>query len=112
MILILFLLVLSQGIQGFASQIPLVVSKVETIPPLGFGTWNLDKAKAPESVSFALQVGYRHIDCAAVYGNQKEVGKGIQHGLLKAGISRESIWVTSKLWNDRYGFESIFSVCI
>ncbi|MCJ1228906.1 hypothetical protein MMC12_005570 [Toensbergia leucococca] len=73
-----------------------------SIPHLGFGTWNLDKSNVSAAVSFAIQTGYRHIDCAAIYGNEKDVGKGIADGLGKAGITREDIWVTSKLWNDHH----------
>ncbi|KAL8935513.1 MAG: hypothetical protein Q9216_005391 [Gyalolechia sp. 2 TL-2023] len=59
----------------------------DTIPLLGFGTWNLtDKSNASEAVSAALQVGYRHLDCATIYGDQKEVGKGIADGLNKTGL--------------------------
>ena len=72
-----------------------------SIPLLGYGTWNLDKSNASDAVSIALQTGYRHIDCAAAYGNEQEVGKGIAEGLRKAGLSRSDIWVTSKLWNDQ-----------
>ena len=72
-----------------------------SIPPLGFGTWRLEKYNASEAVSIALQTGYDHIDCAAVYGNEKEVGQGIGDGLGKSGHRREDIWITSKLWNDQ-----------
>ncbi|KAF2225111.1 NADP-dependent oxidoreductase domain-containing protein [Elsinoe ampelina] len=71
-------------------------------PLLGFGTWNLDRENATEAVSYALQTGYRHIDCAAAYRNEKLVGKGIKDGLRKADLWREDIWVTSKLWNDHH----------
>lgn len=81
-------------------QLPLAV-KPSTIPSLGFGTWNLDKSNVTEAVSAALEAGYRHIDCATIYGNQKEVGKGIADGLKKAGVNRTDIWITSKLWNDQ-----------
>lgn len=69
------------------------------IPLLGFGTWNLAKHNASKAVSTAIQVGYRHIDCAEAYGNEKEVGEGIADGLNKTGLSRDDLWVTSKLWN-------------
>ena len=69
------------------------------IPLLGFGTWNLNRSNASDVVSYAIQTGYRHIDCAAAYRNQKEVGKGIAEGLKKEGLKRSDIWVTSKLWN-------------
>ncbi|KAL8684897.1 MAG: hypothetical protein Q9224_006078, partial [Gallowayella concinna] len=70
------------------------------IPFLGFGTWNIDTFNASEAVSAALQAGYRHLDCATIYGNQKEVGRGIADGLKKAEVKRSDVWITSKLWND------------
>ena len=72
------------------------------MPLLGFGTWNLHGDNATAAVSFAIQSGYRHIDCATAYGNQKEVGAGIADGLGRVGLQREDIWVTSKLWNAQY----------
>jgi hypothetical protein len=74
-----------------------------TQPLLGFGTWNLkiSDSNTTDVVSFAIQTGYRQIDCAAIYGNEVAVGKGIKDGLEKAGLKREEIWVTSKLWNDQ-----------
>ena len=88
---------------GLASQnqIPLKPHAVSTIPLLGFGTWNLKEPNNSDAVSLAIQTGYRHIDCAAIYGNEKEVGKGIADGLKKAELARSDIWVTSKLWNDQ-----------
>lgn len=83
-------------------QHPLSDSNHVYIPSLGFGTWNLDRSNASEAVSLAIQAGYRHIDCAAAYGNQKEVGVGIADGIQKARINRYDLWVTSKLWNNRY----------
>lgn len=77
-------------------------ASIPSIPPLGFGTWNLDKSNASEAVSIALRTGYRHLDCAAIYGNEKEVGKGIKDGLESIGLDRSSVWITSKLWNDHH----------
>lgn len=82
-------------------QQPLTSSPFPQIPPIGFGTWLLDKSNVSEAVSAAIQTGYRHLDCATIYGNQKEVGKGIADGLKKANLKRSDIWVTSKLWNDQ-----------
>lgn len=93
-------------------QHPLSDSNHVYIPSLGFGTWNLDRSNASEAVSLAIQTGYRHIDCAAAYGNQKEIGVGIAEGIQKAGINRYDIWVTSKLWNDRYVLSTNISVQI
>ena len=78
------------------------------IPILGFGTWRLDTSNATESVSTAIEAGYRHLDCASAYGNQDKVGRGIANGLAKVGLKRSDIWVTSKLWNN----ESVPSWCI
>ena len=88
--------------QSSGIQVPFVPDELYKVPPLGFGTWNLDKSNASDAVSLALQTGYRHLDCASAYGNEREVGKGIADGLKKAGLHRSDIWVTSKLWNDQY----------
>ena len=83
-------------------QIPISAAPQSTIPLLGFGTWNLKAStNTSAAVSAALLAGYRHLDCAAIYGNEKEVGRGIEDGLAEAGLKREDIWVTSKLWNDQ-----------
>ena len=99
---VLTLLALSPSVWAQSIQTPLqdAGSQSLPIPLLGFGTWNL-KPNASDAVSYAIQTGYRHIDCAAIYGNEKEVGKGIADGLEKTGLSRSDIWVTSKLWNDQ-----------
>jgi len=84
------------------NQMPMGTSMLDDIPLLGFGTWNLDRSNATEAVSHAIQAGYRHIDCAAIYGNEKLVGPGLAAGLEKANLDRSDIWVTSKLWNDHH----------
>jgi alcohol dehydrogenase (NADP+) len=72
-------------------------------PLIGFGTWNLNVSPENTSavVSLAIQTGYRQIDCAAAYRNEKAVGVGIADRLKKANLTRDQIWVTSKLWNDQ-----------
>ncbi|SFJ11409.1 aldo/keto reductase [Myroides guanonis] len=73
-----------------------------TVPQVGFGTWQIKEGElAFNAVSTALEVGYRHIDTAAVYGNEVSVGKAINQSNLK----REEIFVTSKLWNSDRGYE-------
>ena len=84
------------------AQVPLGQEEyLSAAPLLGFGTWNLkvDLKNTTDAVSAAIQIGYRHIDCAAIYGNEKAVGAGIRDGINEAGIARSDIWVTSKLWN-------------
>lgn len=86
------------------NQHPIVTTQ-ETIsqPLLGFGTWNvkISEDNTTAAVSLAIEKGYRQIDCAAAYGNEKAVGKGIEEGLTKVGLKREDVWVTSKLWNTK-----------
>jgi len=71
------------------------------IPVVGFGTWRVSPQEAYESVRSALDVGYRHIDTAAAYENEAEVGQAI----TDSGIKREEIFVTTKLWNKIRGYE-------
>jgi len=90
--------------QSFAKLVTKVDAKttnVSQIPMLGLGTWLSDKGKVATAVEYALRIGYRHIDAAAAYGNEKEVGQGIK-AALDAGIKREDIFVTSKLWNTKH----------
>ncbi len=70
------------------------------IPWLGLGTWKLlDGKEAFDAVTAAIQTGYRHIDTAAAYGNEKSVGKAIREN----PVPREEIFLTTKLWNDQHG---------
>lgn len=72
------------------------------IPCIGFGTWQTPDGKtAIDSVKYALQTGYRHIDTAAVYGNEVSVGKAIK----ESGVKREEIFITTKLWNSERGYD-------
>lgn len=91
-----------------APDVP-IPSPPSSIPLLGFGTWNLkiSASNTTAAVSAALQAGYKHIDCAAIYGNEKEVGEGIKLGLEMTGQKREDIWVTSKLWNDHHDADQV-----
>ncbi|KAK3056374.1 H/ACA snoRNP pseudouridylase subunit [Extremus antarcticus] len=67
------------------------------IPALGLGTWQSEAGQVKTAVAHALKSGYRHIDAAFVYGNENEVGEGLKEA-LSAGVKREDIFVTSKLW--------------
>lgn len=72
----------------------------ETIemPMVGFGTYLIKGKDATSSVQFAIRSGYRHVDTAESYGNEKEVGLGLKAGIDELGLSREQIFVTTKLW--------------
>jgi len=73
-----------------------------TIPALGLGTWKSNKGEVYGAVRHALQIGYRHIDCAPAYTNEEEVGAAIKEALETKKIERNSLWVTSKLWNNAH----------
>lgn len=71
------------------------------IPQLGLGVWKMEDAETPRIIRNALDAGYRHIDTAAAYGNEVGVGRGV----ADSDVAREDIFVTSKLWNDRQGYD-------
>lgn len=73
------------------------------IPCIGYGTWQApDGETTVKSVKEAVKVGYRHIDTAACYGNEKSVGQGIR----ESGIDRSQLFITSKVWNTERGYET------
>lgn len=74
-----------------------------TIPQLGFGVFLVDPAGAQRTVEDALEVGYRHIDTAAIYRNEEGVGRAI----AESGIPRDELFITTKLWNDDQGTERV-----
>lgn len=77
------------------TEVPLVkLNDGSTIPQLGVGVWQVPPEQTTEVVRKALQVGYRHIDTAAAYGNEQSVGAAI----AESGIPREELYVTTKLW--------------
>ncbi|GGE83943.1 aldo/keto reductase [Mycetocola zhadangensis] len=75
-----------------------------TIPQLGFGVFKVDPAETERIVTDALELGYRHIDTAAIYGNEEGVGRAI----ARSGVPREDLFITTKLWNSDQGTQSAF----
>ncbi|HEY4225669.1 MAG TPA: aldo/keto reductase [Pseudolysinimonas sp.] len=73
-----------------------------TIPQLGFGVYRVDPEQTERIVSDALEVGYRHIDTAALYGNEQGVGRAIE----ASGIPRDELFITTKLWNSDQGAQA------
>lgn len=83
------------------------------MPAIGLGTFGSDHASAhevAEAVRGAAEVGYRLFDCAAVYGNERLIGESLR-AVMAAGIEREELWVTSKLWNDKHAEEDVIPAC-
>lgn len=75
------------------------------IPVIGMGTFgsdNYDAQTIAEAVKKAITMGYRHIDCASVYGNEKEIGNVIKELIDDGIVTREELWITSKVWNDKH----------
>ncbi|KAB1501327.1 aldo/keto reductase [Corynebacterium sp. 320] len=70
-----------------------------TIPQVGFGTWQLKGDVAYESTLAAITAGYRHIDTAAIYANEEEVGRAIAEAISQGIVTREDLFITTKLWN-------------
>jgi diketogulonate reductase-like aldo/keto reductase len=84
-----------------------------TMPAVGLGTFGSDYVTAnqvADAVKGAAAVGYRHFDCASVYGNEEEVGASLET-IQENGIKREELWVTSKLWNDKHGEDDVIASC-
>jgi len=81
------------------------------IPGVGFGMWKVPKDVCPDLVVGAIQAGYRHLDCAADYGNEKEVGEGIKQAIDAGLVKREDLWITSKLWNTYHEPKHVIPAC-
>lgn len=83
------------------------------MPAIGLGTFGSDHAAPSEvadAVRGAFEVGYRHFDCAAVYGNEADIG-AVVDDLFRAGTTRDALWITSKLWNDKHAEDDVVPAC-
>ncbi len=87
--------------QQYLDPTPPIGTTLNSIPRIGLGTARIT-GNASQVIAAAIVNGFRHIDCAFKYGNQKEIGVGIKEGLKRAGIKRSDLWITSKLWNDKF----------
>ncbi|MFV8226870.1 aldo/keto reductase [Christiangramia aquimixticola] len=79
----------------------------DTMDAIGLGTWKSEPGEVTEAVKIALNNGYKHIDCAATYGNEAEVGEAFSEVFSKGEVKREDIWITSKLWNNAHKKEDV-----
>ena len=81
------------------------------MPSVGLGLWKIDRSDTAQAVYDAVATGYRHLDSAADYGNEKEAGEGIARAIGDGLTSRDELWVTSKLWNTYHRREHVRPAC-
>lgn len=81
------------------------------MPLNGFGTWKATEEETENAVKAALEAGYRHIDCAAVYLNEPPVGRALSAFLGKGEVPRDQIFVTSKVWNTCHAKDKVVEAC-
>jgi alcohol dehydrogenase (NADP+) len=74
----------------------------DKMPALGLGTWKSAKGEVYAAVRAAIEIGYRHFDCALVYGNEQEIGQAFADAMAEGTVKREELWITSKLWNNSH----------
>lgn len=82
-----------------------------SIPAVGLGTWKIPGDVLPSLVPQAVEMGYRHFDCACDYGNEDAVGAGIAAAIEKGLCGRDDLWITSKLWNTYHRPEHVRRAC-
>jgi len=79
----------------------------DEMPIFGLGTWKSAPGEVYEAVKVALEAGYRHVDCAPIYGNEPEVGRALSESVTSGVVDADDVWVTSKLWNDAHRPEDV-----
>lgn len=79
----------------------------DRMPLLGLGTWKAAPGQVTSAVREAIRLGYRHIDCASIYGNEREIGAAIRDAIANGEVRREELWITSKLWCNGHGRENV-----
>lgn len=83
------------------------------MPGIGLGTFGSDHVSAEDvakAVAAGIEMGYRYIDCAACYGNEKEVGEAI-NAAIAGGVDRGELFILSKVWNDKHGYDNVIAAC-
>ncbi len=83
------------------------------VPTIGLGTFGSDRfngEQIAQAVKGAISIGYRHIDCASVYGNERNIGQSLKEA-IDGGVNREQLWITSKVWNDMHGDGDVLISC-
>jgi len=102
----------SKGEAVHPAQVPSrILSSGARIPSIGLGTFGSDHAShqsVADAVKYAASIGYRHFDCASVYGNEDRIGLVFRE-LFQNSLRRDEVWITSKLWNDKH--DEVISSC-
>ncbi|CAH8580718.1 unnamed protein product [Dicrocoelium dendriticum] len=94
------------------TKVPTIkLSKDVSMPVFGLGTWNSPADEVKLAVRTALEAGYRHIDCALVYGNEKEIGEELAQSMKKLNLKREDIFITTKLWCTHFRRDLVRKCC-
>jgi diketogulonate reductase-like aldo/keto reductase len=90
----------------------LTLNNNHTMPTIGLGTWRSPKGEVKAAVKYALtEAGYTHIDCASIYGNEKEIGEAFVEVFAEGKVKREDIFITSKLWNTEHHPDNVEKAC-
>ncbi len=93
----------ARALDRVMSQVPVIkLNNGVEIPQLGFGVFQVPNAETAQAVTTALEAGYRSIDTAKIYDNEKGVGEAVR----ASGLAREELFVTTKLWNDEQGYDA------
>lgn len=79
----------------------------DQMPIFGLGTWKAEPGDVYTAVKEAIRLGYRHIDCASIYGNEAEIGQALNECFKDKIVRREQLWITSKLWNNSHAPEDV-----
>jgi alcohol dehydrogenase (NADP+) len=82
-------------------------SNGDKMPAFGLGTWKSKPGEVYSAVREAIRIGYRHIDCAAIYMNEEEIGRAFADAFAAGDVRREELWVTGKLWNNAHAEDAV-----
>jgi alcohol dehydrogenase (NADP+) len=82
-------------------------SNGDQMPMLGLGTWKTDNQTIKPVIKQAINIGYRHLDCAAVYGNEVGIGEALADAFKAKEVARKELWITSKLWNNAHKADDV-----
>lgn len=94
-----------------AVQAPIKLSNGQTIPALGYGTWQAPPGVVGAALKVAITAGFRHIDCARIYCNEDEIGTALQELFAEGVVRREDLFITTKLWNNDHNPDVVESAC-